>query len=254
MPGEDRKSKTEKPTARRKKDARNEGQVAKTPELVTWLVVLVGTYLVQYTFRSTYALCEKLLYEVGNAMSHPSLATDFSVARSGATGALVALAPAVVGLMLVALVVNLAQTRGVLTLKPLKPSFARHQPQDRAEEDLQHPLALGGLQADRTGIRAEPHRLAEPRRAVAGSDSPWAALEHGRRLARGCTGPQTGTRSRRDRPGAGRARLRVPVPQSFADHEDDPRGSQGRGQADRRATPLPAPTCAGASACCPATG
>ena len=64
MPSEDKHSRTEKPTARRKKEARKEGTVAKTPEVVTWLIVLVGTYLVQHTFQATLALSLKLWGEI----------------------------------------------------------------------------------------------------------------------------------------------------------------------------------------------
>ena len=160
---EDRKSKTEKPTARRKKEARHEGQVARTPELVTWLVVLVGDLSrpvhVPLDLRPLRRSCST---RSADAMSHPSLATDFSVARSGATGALVLRWPRPWWRsMVVALVVNLAQTRGVLTFKPLKPSFARINPKTGLKRISQHPLALGGLQADRTGSLLSLIGLAE---------------------------------------------------------------------------------------------
>ena len=38
--------KTEKPTAKRLKEARREGQVARTPDLGAWLAMLAATYLV----------------------------------------------------------------------------------------------------------------------------------------------------------------------------------------------------------------
>jgi flagellar biosynthesis protein FlhB len=128
MPAEDKQSKTEKPTQKRKREARHQGQVAKTPEVVTWLTVLASTYLVQYTFRSTYALLESLWSKIAHGMTDPSLATDLSIARSGAVGALTALAPALLATMALALVANLAQTRGLVTFTPLKPSLSRVNP------------------------------------------------------------------------------------------------------------------------------
>jgi flagellar biosynthetic protein FlhB len=130
MASSDKHSKTEKPTPRRKREARREGKVARTPELVTWVVVLAGTYLVQYTAKQTYALCERLASQVAGAMSHPALSNDLAVVRSAASGALLAIAPALLGSMAIALAINLAQTRGLVTFKPLKPSFKNLNPKN----------------------------------------------------------------------------------------------------------------------------
>lgn len=127
-PGEDKHSRTEKPTARRKKEARREGRVARTPEVVTWTVVMVGSYLVQHTANATYALTEKLMGQISQSMAHPSVSTDISIASQGAEGALECLAPAVLTCTAVALAINLAQTRGLVTFYPLKPSFRRLNP------------------------------------------------------------------------------------------------------------------------------
>jgi flagellar biosynthetic protein FlhB len=61
-------------------------------------------------------------------MSHPSLSADGAVVRVGAEGALLALAPALLATMGIALAINLAQTRGLITFTPLKPSFKRLNP------------------------------------------------------------------------------------------------------------------------------
>jgi flagellar biosynthetic protein FlhB len=127
-PGEDKHSRTEKPTPRHKKEARHQGQVARSSELVTWLIVLGGTYLIQYTVRRGYTTCTNLMSQVAGAITRPSLANDLAVAKDGATGAALTFAPAVLGAMATALLVNLAQTRGLVTFKPLKPSFSRLNP------------------------------------------------------------------------------------------------------------------------------
>jgi len=128
MPSEDKHSRTEKPTARRKKEARKEGTVAKTPEVVTWLIVLVGTYLVQHTFQATLALSLKLWGEIVGSMARPSVATDLTIAGNGALGALTAMAPALLATMGSALAINLAQTRGLITFHPLKPTLSKLNP------------------------------------------------------------------------------------------------------------------------------
>jgi flagellar biosynthetic protein FlhB len=128
MPDEDKHSKTEKPTTRRKKEARRDGTVARTPEVVTWIFVFAGSYLMQHTFEATYALEQRLWFQIANTMSHPSLSADGAVVRVGAEGALLALAPALLATMGIALAINLAQTRGLITFHPLKPSFKRLNP------------------------------------------------------------------------------------------------------------------------------
>jgi flagellar biosynthetic protein FlhB len=128
MPEEDKHSRTEKPTARRKKAARREGTVARTPEVVTWSVVFIGTYVVKHTVGATYALMQRLWFQISTAMAHPSLDTDFSVARSAAGGAIAAAAPGLLAIMGLALLINLGQTRGLVTLHPLKPNFTKLNP------------------------------------------------------------------------------------------------------------------------------
>lgn len=130
MPDEDRHSKTEKPTTRKKKEARRMGTVARTPEVVSWLLVLLGSYLVQHTVQATTALTETLWSRIAGSMSQPSLATDLSIAASAGTGVLTALAPALLATMVAALLVNLAQTRGLITFHPLKPSFSKINPRN----------------------------------------------------------------------------------------------------------------------------
>jgi flagellar biosynthetic protein FlhB len=51
-----------------------------------------------------------------------------SVLGNGAKGALSCMAPAVLGTMALALLANLAQTRGLVTFHPLKPTFSRLNP------------------------------------------------------------------------------------------------------------------------------
>lgn len=128
MPSEDKHSRTEKPTARRKREARRSGQVARTPEVVTWTGVLAGSYLVQHTFKATEAMLERLFAQIASAMTSPSLSADFSIARDAASGAATAVAPAVLAVTGVVLAVNLAQTRGLITFQPLKPSFNKLSP------------------------------------------------------------------------------------------------------------------------------
>src|SRR3954452_6959184 len=64
-------SKTEAPTAKRKKEARREGRVAKSPDLFTWLAVLVLTYVVPSVIQRVTASLEELLTAAGDVARHP---------------------------------------------------------------------------------------------------------------------------------------------------------------------------------------
>ena len=125
---QDKHSKTEKPTAKRKQDARRQGQVAKTPDVVTWLAVIAGTYIIQHTFDATYALVERLWFRIADSMANPSLPTDLAVAKEAASGTFSALAPTLFAMVGVVLLANLAQTRGLVTFTPLKPTFSHLNP------------------------------------------------------------------------------------------------------------------------------
>ena len=182
MPDQDKHSRTEKPTARRKKEARREGQVARTPELVTWLVIMSGTYLVQYTVKTTYAFVDKLWYQVGDAISRPSITADISVAEQGGKGVLSCLAPAVLTTMALALLVNLAQTRGLVTFKPLKPSFSHVNPAKGLKRIFLAALAVGGGQADVTSGFADPGGVEDGHRFRARGHRRRAAVVDGHSL------------------------------------------------------------------------
>jgi flagellar biosynthetic protein FlhB len=58
--------KTEKPTAKRKKDARKDGQIARTNDLGGWLLVLVATWVLPMMVRSGYERSVSLFTDAGD--------------------------------------------------------------------------------------------------------------------------------------------------------------------------------------------
>ena len=58
---EDKHSKTEKPTGKRRKEAKDEGNVAKTPDLSAWLTVLAFVALGPYTVGALRGAFTELL-------------------------------------------------------------------------------------------------------------------------------------------------------------------------------------------------
>jgi flagellar biosynthetic protein FlhB len=120
----DRSQKTEKPTPRRLKEAREKGQVAKSPELVSWIGLLVVSALLQATVRSGSTRMVDMLHRMGREISDPSQPKAMAFFGDALKSAAIVVAPIVLGSMLIAIVVNIAQV-GKPAWKRLKPDFGR---------------------------------------------------------------------------------------------------------------------------------
>jgi flagellar biosynthetic protein FlhB len=124
----DRDQRTEKPTPRRLREARREGQVARSPDLLAWASVLVGTVLVQRTVASGGRLLGQLMTQAGEQMARPDPQAALRLFGQGVAGAALVVAPAVVGLMVLGVAGNLAQVGFTPSLKALKPKWTRLNP------------------------------------------------------------------------------------------------------------------------------
>lgn len=124
----DKHSKTEAPTAKRKKEARKEGQVVRSEDLVTWFSLLVATMVLPgMVTRSTDAVT-RTMRAVVDAASNPderTLAGHFGEAFTAFLGAVL---PAMVALMGIAILGNLAQVGFLLSSKAMRPKFSRLNP------------------------------------------------------------------------------------------------------------------------------
>src|SRR4051794_1120387 len=105
----DSAEKTEKPTPKRLKEARDKGQIARTPDLATWVGLLATTVLIQTAIARAGPAFTDMLNSMGVAMAHPDVGVSMQFAASAAwTGAMV-IAPLLVGLLFVAFITNVAQ-------------------------------------------------------------------------------------------------------------------------------------------------
>jgi flagellar biosynthetic protein FlhB len=125
MAAGDSSDKTEKPTPKRLREAREKGQVAKTPDLATWIGMLATTVLLQMTFQRGATVLPDILQGMALVIAKPDLgaATRFATAAMWKTAGVVA--PMLIGMMMVGLVVNIAQVGFKPTSKKLKPDFGR---------------------------------------------------------------------------------------------------------------------------------
>ena len=120
--------KTEKPTPKRKKEARREGRVAKSQELMAWTSVLAGSILIKSTAHSAAELSRRLMTHMGYAITQADIGLGMKLLGEGLAGYLVTTAPMMLGLMGIGIVGNLAQTGWAGTTKKLKPDFKKLNP------------------------------------------------------------------------------------------------------------------------------
>lgn len=121
MSASDKSSKTEKPTPKRLREAREKGQIPKSPDLVAWASLLVLTLVFQLVFTSSARVLSDIMGEVAREVAHPDAGRAARLFGSSMLAAIAAILP------LLALAV-VAGTVGYLAQVGLKPSLKRLQP------------------------------------------------------------------------------------------------------------------------------
>lgn len=128
MAAGDKHSKTEKPTSKRLRDAKRDGQIPRSQEVVAWSSVLASILLVRWTFALSGKMFTDLLRESGRVMSEPEQGTALALFGRWLFTGLVVLAPLGVGLMVLGIIGNLGQVGFVPSSKLLKPKLSRISP------------------------------------------------------------------------------------------------------------------------------
>jgi flagellar biosynthetic protein FlhB len=120
--------KTEKPTPKRLKEARKEGQIPRTPELATWAGVAAASVLLPMLVSRSFTAVQQLFVQVGAVAKHPE-ASAVSVLMGEALKAfLTALLPTALALMAVGTAATVAQGGVALSGKAMKPSLKKSNP------------------------------------------------------------------------------------------------------------------------------
>jgi flagellar biosynthetic protein FlhB len=117
--------KTEQPTAQRKREARREGRIARTPDLGAWGGVLVATFVLPMVVRNTMSTAERLLVQATGQIAHPDPHQARILFTTGLRDAALAAAPLVCGIMLTGLAAAAVQGGLRPTAKLIKPDFSR---------------------------------------------------------------------------------------------------------------------------------
>jgi flagellar biosynthetic protein FlhB len=120
--------KTEPATAKKKRDSRQKGQVAKSQDLTAWTSLLVGLYLIPMTVGRMADVFNGSLNDVRAMTTVPEPDATVRLVGVGLRDGFLAAAPMMLVVMLVSVVTSLAQTGLILSGKALKPDFKRVSP------------------------------------------------------------------------------------------------------------------------------
>ena len=129
MPGEE---KTEKATPKKRRDAREkEGKVLQSKEIVT-AVSILGTFaalaaLSSYIFISLTKVVTNGINAVGNEFTN-DVGTYQSLFLNVVKDCVLIVLPLCVIVAFIVVITVMAQTRGLFTMKPLKPKFSKLNP------------------------------------------------------------------------------------------------------------------------------
>ena len=124
----DSSQRTEKPTAKRLREAREQGQIAKSPDLSAWAGMLVAVFLIQMTGAIAARVFPEILHNMGQVMAEPDAQRAWRFAGDSLVKSVAVIAPITVGLMVVSIIVNVGQVGLKPSSKRLKPDFKRLNP------------------------------------------------------------------------------------------------------------------------------
>lgn len=124
----DKHDKTEAPTPKRKKEARQEGRVVRSEDLVTWAAVLISTVVLPGLVTRTTTTVAAVLRMMVQTAEHPDERSLVSNVGRAFMATLSAVLPMLVVMLVIAVVGNIAQVGLLLTGKPLKPKWSRLSP------------------------------------------------------------------------------------------------------------------------------
>jgi flagellar biosynthetic protein FlhB len=120
--------KTEQPTAKRKREARRDGNLARSQEVVVWAQMLAAGVLLPVCINLGIRSLRQLMTQVGVLVTRPDADAALRLLGTGLTGGLLAIAPLGLGMVAVGLIGNFAQTGFAFSGKALRPKFDRISP------------------------------------------------------------------------------------------------------------------------------
>ena len=125
---EDKHSKTEKPTAKRRKEAKDEGNIPKTPDLSAWLTVLAFVALGPYTVDSLRASFVSLIQEVPRVAQRPDVLQLRPILEAMVSDIAKTIGPIVFACMILGVMGHVVQGGLHVSSKRFKPKWKKLNP------------------------------------------------------------------------------------------------------------------------------
>ena len=120
--------KTEQPTAKRKRDGRRDGNLARSAEVVAWAQMLAAAFLLPVSLGLGARSLRQVMLQVGVLVSRPDTDAAVGLMGSALRGGLLAIVPLGLGMVTIGIVGNFAQTGFAFSGKALRPKFERVSP------------------------------------------------------------------------------------------------------------------------------
>lgn len=120
--------KTEQPTPRKRREARRQGHVARTPDVGAWLGMLAASILLPMTVRSATDRARGILERVPSVIENPDVGVALGLLRAALTSVAIAVAPLAVALMVLGIAAAGAQGGIHVATKLFVPRFSRLNP------------------------------------------------------------------------------------------------------------------------------
>jgi flagellar biosynthetic protein FlhB len=120
--------KTEQPTAKRKREARRDGNLARSAEVVAWAQMLAAAFLLPPCLGLATRSLREVMVRVGLLVGCPDPDLALKLMGKAVTGGLLATAPLALGMVAIGLIGNFAQTGFAISGKALRPKFERISP------------------------------------------------------------------------------------------------------------------------------
>jgi len=119
----DKSQKTEKPTHRKLKQAKKDGQIARSPDLNASIGMLVAVYVVRMTVRSMISLSENMFATAGSLISKPDTGKALDFLGSSLGKGAMTVAPLAFTLMAVGVAAAASQGGVHVSAKAFKPKW-----------------------------------------------------------------------------------------------------------------------------------
>ena len=119
---------TEKPTPKRRKEARRKGQIPKSPDVSAWLILLASSLLIPALFKSADKKVVVLFAQATTVMTNPSPAGALAVLEKGLSDTVTLILPTVAAFAAIGIFANVAQTGLVLSFNAAAPKWDKVNP------------------------------------------------------------------------------------------------------------------------------